>query len=64
MSNRAEIGRERARKRWAPYDACPECRALPGMPCREVDFTRTRFTFKPHHGRPTRAADPTPAPTA
>jgi hypothetical protein len=58
-----DAARERARKRWAPYAACPDCRALPGAPCRELVYTRVRFVSRPHHGRPT-VADPAPAPTA
>lgn len=35
------IGETRARKEaelWKLYDRCEECRALPGMPCREAEL--------------------------
>lgn len=47
----SEIARERTRKRWSRYGACTNCRALPGMPCRDRDYNPVRLLNRPHPGR-------------
>lgn len=45
----------RRRSRFADYDRCPDCGALPGNPCREMYGVGHRITqSSPHHSRPKR----------
>jgi len=47
----------RNRQTYAEYDACPECRALPGNPCRERLLPGAPSTLsRPHLSRPKREA--------
>lgn len=44
--------REQRIKKFAEYDTCPRCQALPGNPCRERNVNYRRALDKPCHNRP------------
>lgn len=47
------------RRKWAPYDKCPDCDAIAGNPCRNVNRSGwpggSNVRNKPHPTRPLKA---------
>lgn len=55
LRRRAQDLREQRLQKWAEYDRCPDCNALPGNPCRERAVTGAKVTINnAHHIRPKR----------